>query len=166
MDLKAPGQQLEAGDAPAAYEARASSRNNRDLFIVVMGPDGSGKTTFISRLTGRDIPVKSNSSQGDPPQPVEKLGFLNQSVDTVLRGMQFSSFEFHGYTVHLLEVPGFGSSRVDNFDLLRDIATWLVSAYQQGLNLSVIIYMYPIVPVRRSTHGDMNLQTLWKMCGD
>jgi hypothetical protein len=104
---------------------RETSRQTiQEILVVVMGPRGSGKKTFISSATGA-----SNTS----PTNISSTGIQSYFVKHL------------GHDYHLLDTPGF-----DN-ELRADIATqqvllWLEHYYSSGQNPenTIILYLHSI----------------------
>ncbi|KAG9845925.1 hypothetical protein KCU98_g6587, partial [Aureobasidium melanogenum] len=121
--------------------------NPKDCFIAVMGVTGSGKSTFISRVTGGGA----------------KIGH-----DLISCTSEIESFEFqyNGATVHLIDTPGFDDTNRTDSDVLRDIVFWLNAAYKKNVRLSGIVYLHPIDHNRMTGSAYKNLRMFHKLCGD
>ncbi|KAG9764077.1 hypothetical protein KCU73_g1120, partial [Aureobasidium melanogenum] len=121
--------------------------NPKDRFIAVMGVTGSGKSTFISHVTGGGA----------------KIGH-----DLVSCTNQIESFEFqyNGAAVHLIDTPGFDDTNRTDSDVLRDIVFWLNAAYKENVKLSGIVYLHPIDHNKMTGSAYKNLRMFRKLCGD
>ncbi|OAL48587.1 P-loop containing nucleoside triphosphate hydrolase protein [Pyrenochaeta sp. DS3sAY3a] len=97
-----------------------------DVLIAVIGVTGAGKTTFVSKATGRkDLEIGSDLSSCT--QEV-------QIAETVIGGRR----------VILIDTPGFDDSDRTEADILRLIANYLAEMYQDGKRLNGVILLQPI----------------------
>ncbi|KAG9602826.1 hypothetical protein KCU86_g1472, partial [Aureobasidium melanogenum] len=121
--------------------------NPKDYFIAVMGVTGSGKSTFISRVTGGGA----------------KIGHDLVSCTSQIESFQF---QYNGAAVHLIDTPGFDDTNRTDSDVLRDIVFWLNAAYKESVKLSGIVYLHPIDHRRMTGSAYKNLRMFRKLCGD
>ncbi|CAJ2504937.1 Uu.00g123310.m01.CDS01 [Anthostomella pinea] len=120
----------------------------RDLLIAVMGMTGSGKTTFISKVTGRtDLEI-------------------GHSLTSCTRDIQVVETKIEGRTVRFVDTPGFSDTNLSDSEVLQLIADYLAAAYRQDMKLSGIIYMHPISDTRVTHHATKNLQMFQKLTGE
>ncbi|KAH0202371.1 hypothetical protein KCU99_g4611, partial [Aureobasidium melanogenum] len=124
-----------------------SGYNPKDYFIAVMGVTGSGKSTFISRVTGGGA----------------KVGHDLVSCTSQIESFQF---QYNGAAVHLIDTPGFDDTNRTDSDVLRDIVFWLNAAYKESVKLSGIVYLHPIDHRRMTGSAYKNLRMFRKLCGD
>ncbi|KAI0416278.1 P-loop containing nucleoside triphosphate hydrolase protein [Xylaria grammica] len=121
---------------------------NQDLLIAVMGMTGSGKTTFISKVTGR------------------KDLNIGHSLTSCTRDIEVIETEIDGRTVHFVDTPGFSDTTLSDTEILQLIADYLASAYEKKMKLSGIIYLHPISDTRMTHHATKNLQMFQKLTGE
>ncbi|KAI1747069.1 P-loop containing nucleoside triphosphate hydrolase protein [Xylaria castorea] len=140
------------GEKPSAlkYTKSVVQRfwSGQDLLIAVMGMTGSGKTTFISKVTGRrDL----------------KIG---HSLTSCTRDIEVIETKIDGRVVRFVDTPGFSDTNLSDGEVLQLIADYLAAAYKQDMKLSGIIYLHPISDTRMTHHATKNLQMFQKLTGD
>ncbi|KAI3326528.1 P-loop containing nucleoside triphosphate hydrolase protein [Xylariaceae sp. AK1471] len=120
----------------------------QDLLIAVMGMTGSGKTTFISKVTGRqDLNIGHN------------LTSCTQDIEVI-------ETRIDGRVVRFVDTPGFSDTNMSDTAVLHLIADYLATAYRNDMKLSGIIYLYPISDTRVTHHATKNLQMFQKLTGE
>ncbi|KAJ8120908.1 hypothetical protein ONZ43_g2509 [Nemania bipapillata] len=122
------------------------SYDENDLWIVVMGVTGSGKTTFISRLLGRELVV-------------------GHDLESCTSDVDFFDLKYKGKTLHLIDTPGFDDTYRTDIDILTTIVNWLNKAYKENLCLSGIVYLHPINYNRMGNSHMKNMTMFKKLCG-
>ncbi|KAI1823477.1 P-loop containing nucleoside triphosphate hydrolase protein [Xylaria intraflava] len=119
-----------------------------ELLIAVMGMTGAGKTTFISKVTGRtDL----------------KIG---HSLTSCTRDIETIETEIDGRLVRFVDTPGFSDTNLSDGEVLQLIAEYLAVAYKKDMKLSGIIYLHPISDTRMTHHATKNLQMFQKLTGE
>ncbi|KAI0438339.1 P-loop containing nucleoside triphosphate hydrolase protein [Xylaria telfairii] len=122
--------------------------SGQDLLIAVMGMTGSGKTTFISKVTGRrDLKV-------------------GHSLTSCTRDIEVIETKIDGRVVRFVDTPGFSDTNLSDGEVLQLIADYLAAAYKQDMKLSGIIYLHPISDTRMTHHATKNLQMFQKLTGE
>lgn len=107
-----------------------SQLSNDDTLIAVVGVTGSGKTTFVSKATGRsDLEI-------------------GHSIDSCTKEVVPVSFKLDRRNVTLLDTPGFDDTRLSDADILKIIAKYLTDTYQEEVMLTGIILLQPINQAR------------------
>ncbi|RPB24585.1 hypothetical protein L211DRAFT_807872 [Terfezia boudieri ATCC MYA-4762] len=102
-----------------------------DIFIVVMGLTGSGKSTFVSMATNTT-----------PPPQIAQL-------ESCTLGMTVASFHHKcGKTVHLIDTPGFNDTHRTDGDILHELAYWLLKCYTHDIRISGVVYLHNIIDNR------------------
>ncbi|CAA7269624.1 unnamed protein product [Cyclocybe aegerita] len=119
-----------------------------ELVVAVMGPTGSGKTTFVNVASGSNFLV----GQG--------LG------STTEHACMTGTFQLDGHPVRLVDTPGFDDTTRTDLDILRTIADYLTSAYKEGKTLAGVIYIHRISDVRMSGVSRKNFKMFRKICGE
>ncbi|KUI68652.1 Cell division control protein 11 [Cytospora mali] len=116
--------------------------------IAIMGMTGSGKTTFISKVTGNtDL----------------KIG---HDLTSCTQDIQVVEGKINGQTVRFVDTPGFSDTNLSDTEVLELIADYLAVAYKQKMKLSGIIYLHPITDRRVTHHGIKNLEMFKKLTGE
>ncbi|KAJ3513212.1 hypothetical protein NLJ89_g3072 [Agrocybe chaxingu] len=109
--------------------------SEREVIVALVGPTGSGKTSFINAAAGTNYPV------GD------SLQSCTSNIEVVkLSCPERFSFDH----LYLVDTPGFdwrngrdGLTRSDA-EILKDISDWLNNTYQQRIKLSGLLYFHRI----------------------
>ncbi|KAF8853212.1 hypothetical protein BDZ45DRAFT_694469 [Acephala macrosclerotiorum] len=117
-----------------------------DIVIAVVGNTGSGKSSFIAKCTGQSLEIEHGLS------PCTSL-------------VEPFTFQRNGLTVHLIDTPGFDSTRCSDVELLEDIAVCLNHAFLSGVQISGIIYLHPINNTRVQGSTMKSLRIIQKVCG-
>ncbi|OCH89850.1 hypothetical protein OBBRIDRAFT_756012 [Obba rivulosa] len=122
----------------------------QDVTIAVMGPTGTGKSTFVKLVTGDD-----------------KIG-IGKSLNSETNEIRPASFfEDDGRAITLVDTPGFDDSRdgVRDIDILQRIGEFLRLEYQDGRKLSGLVYLQRITDTRVGGISRRNLKMFRKLCG-
>ena len=78
---------------------------------------------------------------------------------------QAYKFKHKDRTVHLIDTPGFDDTKKSDTDVLKDIAGWLLKAYQQDIRLSGMVYLHSISETRMKGSHMTNLRMFQKLAG-
>ncbi|KAF8540303.1 P-loop containing nucleoside triphosphate hydrolase protein [Trichophaea hybrida] len=117
-------------------------------FVAVMGLTGSGKSSAIRSLTGKDVFVEHGISAGTTSFAM---------YPAIIEGQYFV----------FIDTPGFNDSDSSRTDIavFLDILGWFrqMSPY---CNLAGILYVHDITPPRFSAAAKMNLDLLQALCGE
>ncbi|TFK24913.1 hypothetical protein FA15DRAFT_640585 [Coprinopsis marcescibilis] len=141
-----------------SFIAKEDSRPD-DIVIPVMGPTGSGKSTFIANVLGEDAQ--------DKPQTSVSLDSCTQVVQHYIVDSATSDnvSNLSGRRIILVDTPGFDDTGVSDFDILRRVSAWLENSYREGTRVGAVIYIYPVYPGRYSHNDRSNLKIFSKLCG-
>lgn len=121
----------------------------KQLAILVMGITGSGKSTFISRLTTDDVTIGHSLESCT----------ANVGVYEVTRPS--------GEVVNLIDTPGFDDTQASDVDLLRKIASALDAIYGVAeVQLVGMIYMHRITDQRVAGSSLKSMRIFEKICGE
>ncbi|KAG8758461.1 hypothetical protein FRC14_008150 [Serendipita sp. 396] len=126
---------------------RAESSDER--IIVVMGPTGVGKTTFINCVARR----------GDRG--------VGHDIESCTAEVALIKVEdpIQNRKVVLVDTPGFDDTYRSDIDILTDIATFLVKSYRKGVPLDTILYLHRITDKRMTGSLLKNLKMFVSLCG-
>ncbi|KAG8800222.1 Translocase of chloroplast, partial [Serendipita sp. 400] len=117
--------------------------------IVIMGPTGVGKTTFINCVAKR-----GNRGVGhDIESCTAKVALIN-AEDPI-----------HGRQAVLVDTPGFDDTYKSDIEILTMIAEFLVRTYKTGLVLDTILYLHRISDIRMTGSLLKNLKIFVNLCG-
>ncbi|KDR68534.1 hypothetical protein GALMADRAFT_1034423 [Galerina marginata CBS 339.88] len=118
------------------------------LSIAVMGPTGTGKTSFINLLSGSNLRVGSE-------------------LESCTSDVQISEpFELDSQVVTLIDTPGFDDTRLSDTNVLNMIAAYLSSSHAQGKHLTGVIYMHRILDNRLGGISARNFRLFRSLCGE
>jgi len=97
-----------------------------ETLIAVIGVTGAGKTTFVSRATGRSDLV------------------IGHGIDSCTQDVIPISYMLDGKEVTLIDTPGFDDSERSDADILALVAAYMAETYGQGMLLTGILFLQPI----------------------
>ncbi|KAF4850967.1 Vegetative incompatibility protein HET-E-1 [Colletotrichum siamense] len=118
-----------------------------DVLIAVMGITGSGKSTFISHCTDKNVSIGE--------------GLHSDTQDIV----PYPCKPDIGANVYLIDTPGFDDTERDDAEILRQIATWVGDTYKKKVHIRGILYLHRITDVRMQGAAIRNLFMFKKLCG-
>ncbi|KAJ3509702.1 hypothetical protein NMY22_g16205 [Coprinellus aureogranulatus] len=116
--------------------------------IAVMGATGSGKTTFINLVSGSQL----RTSEG-----------LKSCTEVVAAT---DPFPVDGRKVVLVDTPGFDDTTRSDSEILKLIADFLATSYQNGYKLTGLLFIHRISDFRMGGISLKNFKTFRKLCGE
>ncbi|KAL4063993.1 hypothetical protein V8B97DRAFT_1435871 [Scleroderma yunnanense] len=126
---------------------------NGEKVIVVMGPTGVGKSSFIqdSVPSSLRIKIKVGDSLKSETNEVQSVSWITED----------------GTAVKLVDTPGFDDSRAGMTDarVLKMIATFLTNEHGKKSPLAGLIYVHRISDTRMGGSLQRNLRIFQKICG-
>ncbi|KAI4267762.1 MAG: hypothetical protein LQ337_008197 [Flavoplaca oasis] len=131
----------------AARETLPNSIPGGAKVIAIMGPTGTGKSTFISKLAGREMKIGHH---------------LHSCTDQV----EEVPCKVGDQYVILVDTPGFNDTHRSDTEILTALADWMKSSYQDKMFLSGIIYLHAISDTRMTHSSLQNLRMFRKLVGD
>ncbi|KAF2174954.1 hypothetical protein K469DRAFT_684828 [Zopfia rhizophila CBS 207.26] len=145
MEEALPAQEGEIFRHPNFQQSSSTS----DLAILIMGVTGSGKSTFISRLTEQSV----------------EIGHSLESCTTKVKGYMIRSTS--GQNIYLIDTPGFDDTQISNVDLLQKIASALITMYADNdIRFGGLIYMHRITDQRVAGSSLKSLRIFENICGE
>ncbi|TDL17992.1 P-loop containing nucleoside triphosphate hydrolase protein [Rickenella mellea] len=114
--------------------------------IAIMGSTGVGKTSFINKVTGQNLPV-------------------GHELDSCTSEIKEVRLKRGKRNVVLMDTPGFGGSSMSDTEVLRLITKHLMTSYKAGARLTGVIYMHSISPATVDDVTRRNFKMFHKFCG-
>ncbi|PVF93006.1 hypothetical protein CPB86DRAFT_687764, partial [Serendipita vermifera] len=114
----------------------------------VMGPTGTGKSTFI------------NLASGSTQETNTGLRSCTTKVEAT------KPFLVNGRQVVLLDTPGFNDTSKGDIDILEEIADYMVKNYKNQRLLNGILYFHSITDRKMGGIATRNLRLFRGLCGD
>jgi len=128
----------------------SQQNQNEDQIVVVMGPTGAGKSTFIEYATRQDG---------------RTIGHGLQSYTSDIRSVR-TNHPKDGRPVVFVDTPGFDDTYKSDLEILTMIAEWLVKTYKSKSNLTTIIYVHCIADSRMKGSALKNLRMFGDVLGN
>ncbi|KAG2336080.1 hypothetical protein BDR05DRAFT_920530 [Suillus weaverae] len=122
-----------------------------DIIIPVMGPTGVGKSTFINIAFGKVATTVGHDLKSCTAQI--QHAFCPCPGDPSRR-------------VVLVDTPGFDDTFIDDSEILRRIAVWLASSYDDNMKLAGVLYLQDISNPRMSGTLRRDLDMFRSLCGE
>ncbi|KAL4887203.1 P-loop containing nucleoside triphosphate hydrolase protein [Aspergillus karnatakaensis] len=119
-----------------------------DIFIAVMGVTGSGKSSFTSCCSRKEV----------------KLGHRLEACTAEVGVYAYDASP--NRTIYLIDTAGFDDTNRTDGEVLRGIAQWLVRAYKGQILLKGIIYLHRITDTRMPGSARKNLLMFRHLCGE
>ncbi|KAK4163297.1 P-loop containing nucleoside triphosphate hydrolase protein [Cladorrhinum sp. PSN259] len=107
------------------YQKRKMAKQ-RQVVIAVIGVTGAGKTTFVSKATGRSDLV------------------IGHGIDSCTQDVNPITFSIGKEQITIIDTPGFDDSERTDSEILEQVAQFMTDTYQQGIKLTGIILLQPI----------------------
>ncbi|KAJ5211292.1 hypothetical protein N7491_011112 [Penicillium cf. griseofulvum] len=117
-----------------------------DICIAILGATGSGKSSFISKYSGKPVKISHN------------LNACTSTIDVYAYDLSPSR------TVYLIDTPGFDDIKSDS-EVLEELKTWLENSYRKHIRLNGIIYLHRITDIRMQASAKRNLMIFHELCG-
>jgi len=143
------------GDARTAFrgalakQVKTNDLSPDDIIIAVMGPTGSGKSSFINAITGLETGV----------------GHDLESCTSEVSNFRLSIPEMAFGDLVLVDTPGFNDTSKADFEILKMIADWLKSTYKKNILLSGLLYFHRISDNSFRGTPLKNLRMFEELCG-
>ncbi|KAI6128393.1 hypothetical protein EDD16DRAFT_1701857 [Pisolithus croceorrhizus] len=102
--------------------------NPKDIIILVVGPTGSGKSSFVSRASGFDDTIVGH-------------GLVSKTSKILI--VKYTDEE-SGQEIVLVDTPGLGNTFKDDSEVLRMLTRWSRKLKKRGLVVAGILYFHRI----------------------
>ncbi|RDB27683.1 hypothetical protein Hypma_003259 [Hypsizygus marmoreus] len=123
------------------------------VYIAVLGPSGTGKTTFINLVSNSKLNVGHSTASETREVQVSQFIFKTDS------GQE--------RTVALIDTPGFNDTNVPDMAIVSKIAGAFQALYNKDkILLHGVLYFLDISHVRVTAMDKRNLVLLRQLCGD
>ncbi|KAF9050501.1 hypothetical protein BJ165DRAFT_1525721 [Panaeolus papilionaceus] len=100
--------------------------------ILLMGPTGAGKSSFIESLAGnRDLGISKNQLEG-----------FTQDVSA----FELVNIKYRGFPICVVDTPGFSDPRISGMEIVRKVEEWMKANGRDTVNR--ILYLTPITDKR------------------
>ncbi|KAF5351032.1 hypothetical protein D9756_008415 [Leucocoprinus leucothites] len=134
-----------------------------DIIIVVMGPTGAGKSTFIKTVTGTRYDHN-------------EVGHRLKSATSEVSALRVTFTASGNTNLVLVDTPGFDDTYKSDLEILKTIARWLNDVAQTKdsrargretrRRISGILYMHRITDIRMTGSIMKNFEMFQKLCGN
>ncbi|KAI6104713.1 P-loop containing nucleoside triphosphate hydrolase protein [Pisolithus croceorrhizus] len=122
--------------------------DSSDIIIALMGPTGAGKSSFIAHATKQ-----------------EDTG-VGHDLTSCTSEIQVTKCDVEGFSIVLVDTPGFGHTNKSDLDILKLISEWLKAQYRTSQpTLSAILYFHRISDNRTAGTPLKNLRVFEMLCG-
>ncbi|KAI0925666.1 hypothetical protein AcV5_008344 [Taiwanofungus camphoratus] len=128
---------------------RRHSPKLKPVNIAVMGPTGSGKTSFINLASSSHLRVGCG---------------LESATDRIQSSQPFVLDDY--YSITLVDTPGFDDTTKSDAETLTIIANFLSDAYRKKVQLNGIIYLHRISDNRMGGSAMRNFNLFRDICGE
>ncbi|KAH7905316.1 kinase-like domain-containing protein [Hygrophoropsis aurantiaca] len=121
-----------------------------DIIIAIIGPIGTGKSTFIN--------IATESKRATVGRDLESC-----TQDIV--AFTFPHPNDSNRNIVFVDTPGFDGSIRSDYDILRELSRWLETTYRRGITLAGILLFHRISEPRIRGTPLRNLKVFEELCG-
>ncbi|KAK4208098.1 hypothetical protein QBC37DRAFT_82397 [Rhypophila decipiens] len=158
-DLTEPDKTADMANPTDVTAGKTDKVSNRHVSLLVLGPSGSGKSSFIAT-------VVSGKASKD-------ADIVSHNIESYTSTCTPHTFKFtdtkhnNNTTVTLIDSPGFNDTNRNDLDILQSIADFLTTTTTKTTgNIAGIILTHPITQNRMTGSARLNLAALKALCGE
>ncbi|KAI6095302.1 kinase-like domain-containing protein [Pisolithus croceorrhizus] len=129
-------------------EFGVEEERTEDIIIAVVGPTGSGKSSFIDKV------ATGGTGQG-----------VGHHLTPYTNEVKATRCTFEESGVVLVDTPGFDDTKSSDLGVLTMVSHWLNEEYHKGTTLSAILWFHRIMDSRMVWLPLKNLRIFEKLCG-
>ncbi|KAL9714078.1 hypothetical protein Ac2012v2_002386 [Leucoagaricus gongylophorus] len=131
-----------------AQSVKTEELKESDTVIVLMGPTGSGKSSFISMVADTDQGVGHDLMSCTNEIKAVRVRVPDEDIDIVL-----------------VDTPGFDDTYKSDYEILQMISEWIKQVGYKNILLDGILYLHRITDNRMAGTPLRNLEVFEKICG-
>ncbi|PPR01470.1 hypothetical protein CVT24_001874 [Panaeolus cyanescens] len=108
----------------------------RRILLMLMGPTGAGKSSFIEALSGRHLGIAKDQLEGFT-QAVSAFKLVNVITNRGPSGR---------YPIYVIDTPGFSDPNVSQLEIVQKVEKWMRDC--QFTVVTHVLYFTPITDIR------------------
>ncbi|KAI8293328.1 hypothetical protein K4K59_005795 [Colletotrichum sp. SAR11_240] len=120
--------------------------NHWDMFFLVMGRTGSGKSTFIGQCTGKQVTV-------------------GHGLYSCTNSVYVADYHWNGRRIFLIDTPGFNDTARPEVEILEALASSLAASYANGVRIHGVLMLQPVSENRMSGSSLRCIEMVEAVCG-
>ncbi|KAF9042430.1 hypothetical protein BJ165DRAFT_1529829 [Panaeolus papilionaceus] len=106
--------------------------------ILILGPTGAGKSSFIESLAGEGQSLGISKDQ--------LAGFTQEVTAYKVKNARVQSGRGDTYTLYLIDAPGFSDSKISELEIITKVKQWMKDHGLEVIN--GVLYLSPITDTR------------------
>ncbi|KAJ7587373.1 kinase-like domain-containing protein [Mycena floridula] len=122
-----------------------------DTIVALMGPVGTGKSSFINYAMGRTVAAVSHGMDSGTKK---------------IQAFTCVHPDGSGRRIVLVDTPGFDDSEKSDYEILVALSQWLVQTYKRQNILTGVLQLHRISDTRMRATSLRDLKMVKELCGD